>query len=151
VCLIKNSRLTLTLGGGILAALAIVAVLAVNVPVQEEIESNLYVYPLSIGGKTYTVSVLTDWSSEPKVYLPEYDPLKYFSIDFIGSDRKQSYFNVTYPEHLVSGTPTVIWKYYEQGNDRYTLSNNGTHHSVYMIFNHTAINEHFEIRGAETG
>jgi len=146
----KNSRLTLTLGGGILAALAIVAVLAFNAPVQEETESNLYVYSLSEGGKTYTVSVLTDWSSEPKVYLPEYDPLKYFSIDFIGSERKQSYFNVTYPERLISGTPTVIWKYYEQSSDQYTLSDNGTHHSVYMNFNHTATIEHFEIRGAET-
>lgn len=146
----KYSRLTLLLAGGILTALAIVAVLAVNSPIQEATKSNLYVYPLVEDGETYNVTVLTDWSSEPKVYLPEFDSLKYFSIDFIGSEPKQTYFNITYPDNLIWGNPTVIWKYYEQNSDRYTLSNNGTHHSVFMTFSHTAVIEHFEIRSAET-
>jgi hypothetical protein len=145
----KRSRLILTLTGVIVIALLIAVVLAVNLPMPHETGSNLYVCPISIGEKTYIVTVATDWPYEPKVYLPEFDQLKYFSVDFIGPDRKQCYFNITYPDDLIWGDFTLIWKYYEQNSDRYTLSGNGTHHSVYMAFNHTATIEHFEIRGTE--
>jgi len=146
----KYSKLTLTLAGGILTALAIVAIIAVKAPMQEETENNLYVYPLAAGGKTYTVTILTDWPNEPKVYFPEFDPVTYFSFDFIGPERKQFYFNVTYPNSLVGEDVVLIWKYYPQNSDLYTISGNGTHRSIYMMFNHTATVEHFEIRSAET-
>jgi hypothetical protein len=59
------------------------------------------------------------------------------------------FFNITIPTDLIWGNISVIWKYYEQSADRYTLSYNSTHFSVQMTLNHTATIEHFEIRGTK--
>ena len=72
-----------------------------------------------------------------------------FAVDFIGPNRETVGFNITVPTDLIWGNISLVWKYYEQNADRYTLSNNGTHNSVQMTFNHTATVEHFEIRGTE--
>jgi hypothetical protein len=128
---------------------AIVAgILWVDLSGNEEAENKLYTYPVSVGDKTYSVTVGTNWTSEPKVSLPEFSS-KYVSVDFIGPDRENVFFNVTVPTDLIWGNISLVWKYYEQSIDRYTLSNNGTHNSVQMTFYHTATVEHFEIRGTE--
>jgi hypothetical protein len=107
-----------------------------------------YSYPISVKEKTYIITVRTNWIPEPKVSLPETDS-KYVSVDFIGSRREPVSFNITVPTDLIWGNISLIWKYYEQSPDRYTLSNNGTHNSVQMTFTHIATVEHFEIRGTE--
>ncbi len=107
-----------------------------------------YSYPISVNEKTYIVTVKTNWTPEPKVSLPEFDT-NYVSVDFIGSRRENVTFNITIPTDLIWGNISLIWKYYEQSADRYTLSNNGTHNSVQMTFTHIATDEHFEIRGTE--
>ena len=135
-------------------AIALVAVLLISGILWVEFAGNrsqLYTYPVSVGDKTYTITVQTDWGSAPNVALSNssLNNLKYVSIDFVGAERKTVTFNATIPTDLLGGNITLIWKYYEQSPDRYTLSNNGTQNSVYMTFNHVAVDEHFEIRGTE--
>jgi len=128
---------------------AIIAGILLNQPAEnEETINKLYTYPVSVGEKTYIVTINTNWTSAPEVYLPEFDS-KYVSFDFRGTLRATVFFNITIPADLIWGDISVIWKYYEQSYDRYIISNNGTHNSIQMIFYHTAIVEHFEIRGTE--
>jgi hypothetical protein len=117
----------------------------------ERAGSNLYTYPISVGEKTYTITVVTNWNPMPKVDLSNstLSDLKYVDVDFIGSARKTVFFKITIPTDLLWGNISLIWKYYEQNPDRYTLSNNGTYNSVQMTFTHMAMDEHFEIRGTE--
>ncbi|MCW4005578.1 MAG: hypothetical protein NWF04_03130 [Candidatus Bathyarchaeota archaeon] len=109
---------------------------------------DVYSYPLSVDDRSYLVTVVANWTSQPKVYLPEFDGA-YVSVDFFGPDRETVYFNVTVPKDLIWGDISLVWKYYEQSPDRYTLSSNATHNSVEMTFAHVATIEHFEIRGTE--
>ncbi len=77
----------------------------------------LYTYPVSVGDETYLITVRTNWTSAPEVYLPEI-ALKYVSVDFRGPDRVPVFFNVTVPADLIWGDISVVWKYYEQSPDR---------------------------------
>ena len=143
----KRTALVLTLV--LLILFSIVAgILLVNLAKNEEAAGKLYTFPVSVGEKTYIITVRTNWTSAPEVYLPEF-PSKYVSVDFRGSLRATVFFNITIPADLIWGEISVIWKYYKQSDDRYTISNNGTHYSVQMTFYHTAVVEHFEIRGTE--
>jgi hypothetical protein len=141
-------RTTLTLVVVILITAIVAGILLVDLAENEEAASKLYTYPVSVGEKTYIITVLTNWTSAPEVYLPEFDS-KYVCVDFRGPERATVFFNITIPADLIWGEISVIWKYYIQSDDRYTISNNGTHHSVQMTFYHTASVEHFEIRGTE--
>jgi hypothetical protein len=143
----KRTALVLTLV--LLILFSIVAgILLVDLAEDEEAVGKLYTFSVSVGEKTYIITVRTNWTSAPEVYLPEF-PSKYVSVDFRGSLRATVFFNITIPADLIWGEISVIWKYYKQSDDRYTMSNNGTHHSVQMTFYHSAVVEHFEIRGTE--
>jgi hypothetical protein len=144
----KRTRLTLTLVVVILITALLAGILWVDLAGEEKAVSKLYTYPVLVGEKTYIITVSTNWTSAPKVYLPEQDS-KYVSCDFIGPYRETVGFNITVPTDLIWGNISLVWKYYEQNADRYTLSNNGTHNSLQMTFYHTATVEHFEIRGTE--
>jgi hypothetical protein len=109
----------------------------------------LYTYPVSVGEKTYIITVRTNWTSAPEVYLPKFDS-NYVSVDFRGPERASVFFNITIPTDLIWGNISVVWKYYKQNDDFYTVSNNGTHNSIQVTFYHTATVEHFEIRGTES-
>jgi hypothetical protein len=146
--IMKRTALAATLAVLILVTAIVAGILLVSLTKDEEAAAKLYTYPVSVGEKTYIITVRTNWTSEPKVYLPEFDS-KYVSVDFMGSERATVFFNITIPADLIWGEISVIWKYYEQSADRYTISNNGTHYSVQMTFNHTATVEHFEIHGTE--
>ena len=113
--------------------------------------SKLYTYHISVGEKTYVITVLTNWNSAPKVELSNSSltRLKYVSVDFFGSFEKAVFFKITIPTDLLWGNISLIWKYYIQSPDHYSLSNDGTHNSVQMTFNHIATDEHFEIHGTE--
>jgi hypothetical protein len=117
-----------------------------------EIAGNkLYTYHISVGEKTYIITVVTNWNSAPRVELSNssLSDLKYISVDFLGSCEKTVFFKITIPTDLLWGNISLIWKYYLQSPDRYTLSNDSTHNSLQMTFNHVAADEHFEIRGTE--
>ncbi len=113
--------------------------------------SKLYTYPISVGEKTYIIAIVTNWNSAPRVELSNssLSDLKYVSVDFFGSYEKNVFFKITIPTDLLWGNISLIWKYYVQSPDRYVFSNDGTHNSVQMTFNHAAADEHFEIRGTE--
>jgi hypothetical protein len=143
----KRTALTLTLVFIILFSI-VAGILLVNWAKNEDAVGKLYTCPVSVGEKTYIITVRTNWTSAPEVYLPEFSS-KYVSVDFRGSLRATVFFNITIPTDLIWGEISVIWKYYKQSDDRYTISNNGTHHSIQMTFYHTAAVEHFEIRGTE--
>jgi len=144
----KRTVLALTLAVLILITSIVAGILLVDLTETKEAVIKSYIYPVSVGEKTYIITVSTNWTSAPKVYLPEIDS-KYVCCDFIGPNRETVGFNITVPTDLIWGNISLVWKYYEQDADRYTLSNNGTHNSVQMTFNHTATVEHFEIRGTE--
>ena len=120
----------------------------------QEPQSKLYTYPISVREKNYTITVRTNWTSEPKVDLsPKTDSLKYVSLDFSGWSKDTVFFNITIPTDLLWGNITLIRKYYEQNPDQYTLSNNGTHNSIMMKCIFTPYFSgvgHFEIRGTES-
>jgi hypothetical protein len=144
----KRKALTLTLVSGILITALITGFLWVDLAEKKEAATKLYTYPVSVGDKTYIITVKTNWASAPRVYFPESES-KYVNCDFIGSNREAVTFNITIPTDLIGGNISLIWKYYQQNPDRYTLFNNGTHNSIEMTFNHTATDEHFEIHGTE--
>ncbi len=127
---------------------------------QEKTGLNLYTYSLGIpddaGAKVFIVTIETNWTSKPEVYLPEPEVRQYDkSIVLIflnGTSNKNAYFNVTIPTKLLSGNISLIWKYYEQTPDRYALSNNGTHNAVQMTFAYKPFFSgmgYFRIQGTE--
>ena len=144
----KRKTLTLTLVSVILIIALITGFVWVDLVAKKEAATKLYTYSILVGEKTYVITVKTNWTSAPRVYLPELES-KYVNFDFFGPNRQTVNFNITIPTDLIGGNISLIWKYYEQKSDRYTLSNNGTHNSIQMTFNHTATDEHFEIHGTE--
>jgi hypothetical protein len=144
----KRKALTLTVMSIILIIALIAGFLWVDLVAKKEAATKLYTYPVLVGEKPYIITVKTNWTSEPRVYLPEQES-KYVNCDFIGPNRQTVNFDITIPTDLIGGNISLIWKYYEQNPDRYILSNNGTYNSIQMSFNHTATDEHFEIHGTE--
>ena len=149
----KRTVLALTLAVLILITSIVAGVLLVDLNGDKGAVSKLYTYPISVGEKTYIVTVSTNWTTSPKVDLsPETDPLKYVSVVFSDWSEETVFFNVTIPTDLLWGNITLIWKYYEQSPDRYILSNNGTHNSVAMtciIKPYFSGMGYFMIRGTE--
>lgn len=115
---------------------------------EAEEKVRLYTYPLLVEDETYVVTVRTNYSSVPEVGYYGIASLYSVTVDFRG-EKENSFCNITVPTDLISGDISVIDKYYEMTVDRYTLSNNGTHNSVYFPFNHPALVKHFEIKGTE--
>ena len=143
----KRTALTLTLVLLILITAIVTGILLVNLAENAEAAGELYTFPVSVGEKTYIITVRSNYSSAPEVSY--FGLLKSVSVDFRGAERATVFFNITIPADLIWGELSVIWKYYELSDDRYTMFNNGTHHSVQMTFYHVATVEHFEIHGTE--
>jgi hypothetical protein len=142
----KSKKVVITI-----AAVIIIASIAAGLLWYEIAGSKLYTYQISAAEKTYSITVSTNWNSAPKVYLSNSSltDLKYISVDFLGSCRKTVTFRITFPSDLLQGNITLVWKYYEQNPNRYTVSNDGTNISVEMTFTHIAVDEHFEIHGTK--
>ena len=107
----------------------------------------LYTFPLSVEEQTYIITVRSNYSSAPEVYLPEV-PDNYVEIDFKG-DPENAFCNITIPTNLIWGELSVIDKYYKMDEANYIQSSNSTHSSIYFTFNYNALVKHFEIRGTE--
>jgi hypothetical protein len=106
----------------------------------------LYTFPISVGDKTYVISVRSNYSSAPEVSYSGL--LKSVSVDFTG-ERENAFCNITIPNDLIWGELSVLSKYYEMDEAYYTKSSNSTHHSFYFVFDQIALIKHFEIRGTE--
>ena len=130
--------LTTTIVGGLLLAnSARQEEASSNLSAGEEAQrSNLYTYPISppLGnGRIFIVTVETNWTSKPKVAVsPVSESSKSVSVVFLGWSRETVFFNITVPTDLLDGNLSVIQKYYLLPPERYTLSSNGTHNSVWM-------------------
>jgi hypothetical protein len=119
-------------------------------------ETNLFTYPLSVGDKTFIVTVETNWNSErmPSVTLLNVSDVNrhYVEVYFLEGSKKTITFNTTIPTDLLRGDISLVWKYYLQNPDRYTLSNNGTHNSLQITFDYDPFFSgigYFEILGTE--
>ena len=118
-------------------------------------ETNVYTYPLSVGDKTFTVTVKTNWNAEqePTVKLLNSSDARYsVELYFLGGSKQTITYTITIPTDLLWGNISLIWKYYLQNPDRYTLSNNGTHNSLQMTFDYDPFfsgRGYFEILGTE--
>lgn len=118
-------------------------------------ETNFFTYPVSVGGKTYIVTMETNWDAEPApavTLLNSSFPMHAIELYFLGGSEKTITYNITIPTDLLWGKISLIWKYYEQEPDRYTLSNNGTHNSIKMTFDYDPSfsgKGYFEIVGTE--
>ncbi len=124
--------------------------------VDREEETNLFTYPLSVGNKTFIVTVKTNWDTEraPSVTLLNVSDINRHSVElyFLGGSKKTISYNITIPTDLLWGDISLVKKYYLQDPDRYTLSNNGTHNSLQMTFEyepHFSGIGYFEIIGTE--
>ncbi len=146
----KRKVITIALAALILTAAMTTVFLLRNSPaeetnVKEETETTdktgtnyLYTYPIGVpSGKTFIVTVETNRTPGPKVELPQFDTNKYVIVYFWDGNITNMYFNVTIPTSLLWGNISLVWKYYLQNPDRYTLSNNETHNSVYMAFQYS--------------
>ncbi len=113
----------------------------------------LYSYSVLAGEKNYPMTVETNWGTSPVVSLSNtsLSDEHFVSLDFFnGTSKKTVAFNITIPTDLLWGNISLVWKYYVQSPDRYTLSNNGTHFSVQMTFDYQPFFSgigHFEVRG----
>ena len=121
-----------------------------------EEETNLFTYPLSVGDKTFIVTVETNWNAErdPSVSLLNVSDINRHSVElyFLGGSKKTISYNITIPTDLLYGNISLVWKYYLQDPDHYTLSNNGTHNSLQMTFEYEPFFSgmgYFEILGTE--
>jgi hypothetical protein len=119
-------------------------------------EINLFTYPLLVGDKTFIVTVETNWTEEraPSVSLLNSSDNRYpIELYFLGgTEEKTISYNITIPTDLLWGDISLVWKYYLQDPDRYTLSNNGTHNSLQMTFEYDPFFSgmgYFEILGTE--
>jgi hypothetical protein len=105
-----------------------------------------YTFPLSVGEKTYVVTVKSNYSSAPTVAYSEGH--KAVVVDFTGA-KENAFCNNTIPKNLIWGDISVIDKIYEMNPSRYSLTSNNTHNSVYFTFDHPALVKHFEIVGTQ--
>ena len=130
----------------ILFSIIVAGSLLVDWSENEAEEVKLYNFPISVGEKTYTISVRSNYSVSEARYI---GILKYVSVDFRGSSRETVFCDITVPADLIWGELSVYKQGYKQGDDSYIMSNNGTHHSVQLTFNHVATVEVISIRGTE--
>jgi hypothetical protein len=124
-------------------------------------KTNLFTYPLSVGAKTYIVTVETNWNAEraPSVtLLNSSEPSRYsIELHFLGRTVKDiGWENITYtitiPTDLLWRNISLIHKYSLVDPEGYTLINNGTHNSLKMTFEyeyHFSGIGYFEILGTE--
>jgi len=134
----------------LLSSLIVVVGISLNTPNDAGSTDKLYAFPLSVGEKTYVVTVRSNYTSAPTVHLPQVSE-NIVEFAFIGPPE-DSFCNITIPNDLIWGDLTVIDKYYVMDKTRYIQTSNGTNISIYFTFSHIthrALDKHFEIRGTE--
>ncbi len=133
-----NRKLIIVVAISLIAISFAVGILLTRLEVNQEEETNLFTYPLSVGNKTFIITVETNWDAErtPLVTLLNVTDINRHSVElyFLGDSKKTISYNITIPTDLLWGDISLIKKYYLQDPDLYTLSNNGTHNSLQMTF-----------------
>ena len=141
----------------LLSSIIVIVGVTLNPPENKVAEAKLYTYPLTVGEKTYIVTIRSNYSFTPIVDLPQvpenYTDLNYNFVEFdFRGPPEDSFCNITIPNDLIWGELTVIDKYYVMDKANYIQTNNSTHTSIYFTFNsitHIALDKHFEVRGTE--
>ena len=132
---VKNSKVILigffTLV--LIISLIVVGLLLNHSGVNETDLGEFFTFPISVGEKTFQVSVLSNYSSSPSVSYWEEGKVVY--LVFTGN-KENSFFNVTIPTDLIWGELTLIDKYYKVDEQHYIQSYNGTHNSMFFSFDH---------------
>ena len=138
----------------LIAVSLIVGFLLANLAIGQNEQINHYSYSLSLGPKTYTVTVKTNWNTEPapevSLHSTPNSTERFVELYFWQGKQGTIFYNITIPTAILSGNISLVWKYYLQNADRYTLVNNGTHNSLSMTFAydpHFSGNGYFEIKG----
>jgi hypothetical protein len=133
-----------------------VGILVMRLEVNREEKNNLFTYPLSVGNKTFIITVKTNWDAErkPSITLLNVTDINRHSIElyFLGGIKKNISYNITIPTDLLWGEISLVWKYYLQDPDSYTLSNNCTHNTLQKTFEYDPFfsgSGYFEILGTE--
>jgi len=130
----------------VLFSFVVVAFILIDLPTDEVEEGKLYVFPLLVGEKTFTVTVFSNYSSAPEVDY--FGLLKSVSFYFRGEQRN-GFYNITIPNNLIWGELSV----YNHGSlmheDAYILFSNSTHNSVFFVFDLPAYTKDFDIVGEE--
>jgi hypothetical protein len=130
----------------ILVSIVVAGSLLLDLKEDKDEEVKSYTFPISVGNKTYAISVRSNYSVSDVSY---FGILRYVSVNFRGSLRAAVFCEIMIPADLIWGELSVYRKDYIQNADSHILSNNGTYHSVQMTFNHIASVEVISIRGAE--
>ena len=134
----------------LLSSLIVIVGVTLNPTDDEGSTDKLYTFPLSVGEKTYIITIGSNYSSAPTVHLPQV-PDNLVEFAFLGPPE-DSFCNITIPNDLIWGELTVIDKYYVMDKANYIQTSNSTDTSIYFTFSHSthiALDKHFEIRGTE--
>jgi len=133
-----NRKLIIFAAISLIAVSLVTGLLLASLDLGQKEETKLFTYPLSVGNKTFIITVETNWDAErtPSVTLLNVTDINRHSVElyFLGGSKKTISYNITIPTDLLWGDISLIKKYYLQDPDRYTLSNNGTHNSLQMTF-----------------
>jgi hypothetical protein len=141
------NKIILALVLGLVIVFSFVAfVVLFGLPIEEVEEDKLYTFLLLVGENTYTVSVLSNYSSTPEVSY--FGLLRSVSVYFRG-EQESAYCNITIPKDLIWGDISVNQHGFELNTDSYIHSSNSTHISVYFVFDLPAYTKDFVIMGTE--
>lgn len=141
----RKSILVVSITALLIVSSILVGIILVDFGEEKTIDDE-HTFPLTVGEKTYIVTVLSNYSSVPE--LSYWEEGKAVFVDFRG-DREKSFCNITVPTELIGGKLSVIDKYYKMTEDYYIQTFNGTHNSIFFSFDHIAYVKHFEIRGTQ--
>ena len=140
----------------LLIAISLTAGIWISLKSGAEEKINRFTYPLSVGDRTFIVTVETNWDeeSEPLVSLLNSSNSRYpVELYFLGgTEEKNVSFEISIPTDLLYGNISLVRKYYTVNPDIYTLINNGTHNLLQMTFEYQPFfsgNGYFEIVGTK--
>jgi hypothetical protein len=137
----------------LLATIISTGIILGNMGTSQEDKSNRFTYSISAGNKTYSVVVEANWDTDnpPTVTLSN-GTRHAIELYFLGGTKKIITYNISFPEELIGGNISLVWKYYLQNPDRYILSSNGTYNVLGMTFDYDSNFSgmgYFEILGTE--
>lgn len=130
----------------VIASFIIAGIILVNLGEDGVSAGELYTFPLSVGERTYVVSVRSNYSSAPEVSYSGL--LEMVSVDFRG-EQENAFCNITIPINLIWGELSVYAQGYKMSEANYIQSSNSTHNSIFFTFNHPAIVKTFYVKGTE--
>jgi hypothetical protein len=148
-------RKVIIVGAVSLLIIALTAGILTRPQTVQETKQTSYTYPFTVKDKTYMVILETNWAAQkiPTVTLSNTSLTPYsLTLYFLGGSKATITYNITIPTDLLSGDISLLWKYYVQNPNRYTLTNNGAANTLQMTFNYDPYFSgigYFEILGTD--